>query len=129
MRLGRLSRGRAARRDDGRWGACKRVSPSRSLGVSTRQSTDILAVEDPEIRKAAKLIREQACLGITVVDVLREVPLSRRVFESRFRKATGQTPHEAILSQRLKRVDQYCATATYRWKSSHPRRALSIRST
>ncbi len=76
------------------------------LGISTRQSTDILAVEDPDIRRAAKLIREQACMGITVADVLREVPLSRRVFESRFRNATGQTPHEAILSQRLKRVSQ-----------------------
>jgi LacI family transcriptional regulator len=76
------------------------------LGISTRQSTDIFAVEDPEIRRAAKLIREQACTGITVIDVLREVSLSRRVFESRFRKATGQTPHEAILSQRLKRVEQ-----------------------
>lgn len=76
------------------------------LGISTRQSTDIFAVEDPEIRRAAKLIREQACAGITVIDVLREISLSRRVFESRFRKATGQTPHEAILSQRLKRVEQ-----------------------
>lgn len=76
------------------------------LGISTRQSTDIFAVEDPEIRRAAKLIREQACTGITVIDVLGEVSLSRRVFESRFRNATGQTPHEAILSQRLKRVEQ-----------------------
>ncbi len=76
------------------------------LGISTRQSTDIFAVEDPEIRRAAKLIREQACTGITVVDVLREIALSRRVFESRFRRATGQTPHEAILTQRLKRVEQ-----------------------
>jgi LacI family transcriptional regulator len=76
------------------------------LGISTRQSTDIFAVEDPEIRRAAKLIREQACTGITVLDVLGEVSLSRRVFESRFRNATGQTPHEAILAQRLKRVEQ-----------------------
>ncbi len=76
------------------------------LGISTRQSTDIFAVEDPDIRLAAKLIRERACSGITVVDVLREISLSRRVFESRFRNATGQTPHEAILAQKLKRVEQ-----------------------
>ena len=76
------------------------------LGISTRQSTDIFAVEDPVIRQAAKMIREQACSGITVIDVLREVSMSRRVFESRFHKATGQTPHEALLSQRLKRVEQ-----------------------
>lgn len=76
------------------------------LGISTRQSTDIFAVEDPHIRLAAKMIREQACNGITVIDLLKHVPLSRRVFESRFCKATGQSPHEAILSQKLKRVEQ-----------------------
>lgn len=76
------------------------------LGVATRQSTDILAVSDPDIRKAARFIRDNACSGITVLDVLREVPLSRRVFENRFQKATGKTPHDAILAQRLKRVEE-----------------------
>ncbi len=76
------------------------------LGVATRQSTDIFAVDDEYIRRSAKFIREHACSGITVVDILREIPLSRRVFENRFHKATGQTPHEAILAQRLRRVEQ-----------------------
>ena len=76
------------------------------LGISTRQSTDIFAVDDPHIRLAAKLIREQACNGITVIDLLKHLPLSRRVLESRFRNATSQTPHEAILLQKLKRVEQ-----------------------
>jgi LacI family transcriptional regulator len=78
----------------------------RPLGIETRQSTDIYAVSDEDIRAAAKFIRDHACNGITVVDILREIPLSRRVFESRFQKATGKTPHEAILSQRLRRVEQ-----------------------
>ncbi len=76
------------------------------LGIATRQSTDIYAVNDEDICLAAKFIRDHACAGITVVDILREIPLSRRVFESRFHKATGKTPHEAILSQRLRRVEQ-----------------------
>lgn len=76
------------------------------LGIETRQSTDIFAVDDEEVRQAAKFIREHACSGITVADVLREIPLSRRILESRFRKATGQTPHNAIINQRLRRVEQ-----------------------
>jgi LacI family transcriptional regulator len=76
------------------------------LGIATRQSTDIFAVEDEDIRRTAKFIRDHACSGITVLDLLREIPLSRRVLESRFRKATGQTPHEAILAQRLRRVEE-----------------------
>ncbi len=87
-----------------------RVNPDASLlpplGIATRQSTDIFAVEDEDIRRAAKFIREHACSGITVLDVLKEIPLSRRVLESRFRKATGRTPHDAILSHRMRRVEQ-----------------------
>ncbi len=80
---------------------------ARQIGISTRQSTAIFAVEDPEIRHAANLIREQACAGITVIDVLRGISWSRRVFESRFRNATGQTPREAILSRCLKWVERW----------------------
>ncbi len=76
------------------------------LGIATRQSTDSFAVQDEDIRKAAKFIRDNALRGITVADVLNEVPLSRRILERRFKVATGQTPHDAIVSQRLRRVEQ-----------------------
>jgi LacI family transcriptional regulator len=76
------------------------------LGIATRQSTDSFAVDDADIRKAAKFIRDNALRGITVVDVLKVIPLSRRILERRFKEATGQTPHDAIVSQRLRRVEQ-----------------------
>ncbi len=82
------------------------VSLLPPLGLATRQSTDSFAVDDVEIRKAAKFIRDNALKGITVADVLKEIPLSRRILECRFKDATGQTPHEAIVSQRLRRVEQ-----------------------
>lgn len=73
------------------------------LGVSTRQSTDILAIDDAEVAKAVHYIRRHAFEGITVEDILREVPLSRRALEHRFRRRLGRTPKEEI--QRL-RLDQ-----------------------
>jgi LacI family transcriptional regulator len=73
------------------------------LGVSTRQSTDILAIDDPDVAKAIHYIRRHAFEGITVEDVLREAPLSRRALEHRFRRRLGRTPKEEI--QRL-RFDQ-----------------------
>ena len=76
------------------------------LGVHARQSTDILAVEDKEVAAALRFIREHACDGITVEDVLRAVPLSRRVLERRFRRVARRTPHEEILRLRLERVKQ-----------------------
>lgn len=79
------------------------------LGVSTRQSTDILALEDRDVAAAVRFIREHACDGIQVGDVLRHVPLSRRVLESRFVKQVGRTPHEEILRIKLDRVKRLLA--------------------
>lgn len=76
------------------------------LGVHTRQSTDVLAIHDPEISLAVRLIRDRACQGISVDDVLRHVPLSRRVFENRFRAILGRTPHAEILRLRIDRARQ-----------------------
>src|SRR5439155_12997528 len=45
------------------------------LGVRCRQSTDLLAIEDPEVAKAVRFIREHACEGIRVDDVLDQVAL------------------------------------------------------
>jgi LacI family transcriptional regulator len=76
------------------------------LGVAARQSTDVLAVDDREVAHAVQFIREHACEGIKVRDVLLAVPLSRRVLEQRFQRLLGRTPREEILHVRLGRVKQ-----------------------
>ncbi|QDV10316.1 Xylose operon regulatory protein [Rosistilla oblonga] len=76
------------------------------LGIQTRQSTDILATDDPDVAAAVRFIREHACDGIKVVDVLNEVPVSRRVLEKRFVKILGRSPHEEITRLRIDRVKQ-----------------------
>jgi LacI family transcriptional regulator len=74
------------------------------LGVSTRQSTDVLAIADPYVAKALHFIRRNALEGIHVGSVLREVPLSRRALEHRFRKLLGRTPKAEIQRLRIERV-------------------------
>ena len=90
--------------------AGKRVAPTARLiaplGIAERQSTDVLAVDDREVARAVQHIREHACEGINVSDVLRAVPLSRRVLEQRFQRLLGCTPREEILHVRLSRVKQ-----------------------
>ena len=76
------------------------------LGVVTRRSTDVLALGDADVSAAVRFIREHACDGIAVKDVLEQVPLSRRVLEGRFRKLLGRTPHDEIARIRLERVRQ-----------------------
>jgi LacI family transcriptional regulator len=80
--------------------------PIPPLGVTTRRSSDMLAVEDSNLAAAVRFIRENACLGITVEDVVGRVPMSRRVLESRFEKVLGHSPHSEILRVRLDRVKQ-----------------------
>ncbi|NNE01208.1 MAG: DNA-binding transcriptional regulator [Pirellulaceae bacterium] len=80
------------------------------LGVQTRQSTDILAIDDDDVATAVRFIRENALTGINVSDVLRHTPLSRRVLESRFRKILGRTPHEEIARLRIERIKQLLTT-------------------
>ncbi|MEZ6087528.1 MAG: substrate-binding domain-containing protein [Pirellulaceae bacterium] len=75
-------------------------------GIQTRQSTDVLAITDPDVAIALRFIRENALAGINVSDVVRQVPLSRRILESRFRKAIGRSPHDEITRLRLDRVKE-----------------------
>jgi LacI family transcriptional regulator len=80
------------------------------LGLVTRQSTDVLAIEDRHVVNAVRFIRERACDGINVSDVLKAVPQSRRLLESRFKKLIGRTPHEEIMRVQLNRVRELLAS-------------------
>jgi LacI family transcriptional regulator len=82
------------------------ISP---LGVATRMSTDVLAVEDTAFALAKRFIHEHACHGITVDDVLQGVPLSRMTLERRFRKYLGHSPHAEIRAVQLGRAKQLLA--------------------
>ncbi len=81
----------------------------RPLGIATRQSTDVLAIPDPDVAAALRLIREHACDGINVEDLLRKVLLSRRVFEERFGRVVGRTPHQEIMRVKLARARRLLA--------------------
>jgi LacI family transcriptional regulator len=76
------------------------------IGVATRQSTDTLAIEDRAIAGAVRFIREHAFEQINVEQVLKHIPMSRRLFESRFKKLLGHTPHEEIIRVRMNRVKE-----------------------
>ncbi len=74
------------------------------IGIAERQSTDAYALDDPDIVTAMRFIREHACDGITVADVLRVVPLSRRKLEQRFLKLVRRTPYAEISRIRMERA-------------------------
>ena len=75
------------------------------LGVVTRQSSDTIAVEDKALALALRFMREHACDGITVEDVLAAVPMSRSTLERRMRAIVGRSPKHEILRVQLGRVE------------------------
>lgn len=76
------------------------------LGVATRLSTDALMIDDPRIAAAVRFIRQNACRGITVRDVLEHVPLSRTALERRFRRDLGRSPQAEIRGVQLRRAKE-----------------------
>lgn len=77
------------------------VSPLRVL---TRESTDLLALEDEELARAVRLIRQQGCGPLRVAEVAARLGLSRRVLETRFRQTLHRSPKEEILRVRMERA-------------------------
>jgi LacI family transcriptional regulator len=75
-------------------------------GLSARRSTDTLSTDDPLVVTALRLIREHACEGIKVADVVRAVKRTRRVVEARFLKRMGHSLHEAIARAQFRRVEE-----------------------
>lgn len=75
------------------------------IGVVTRKSSDITAIDDPDLMAALAFIREHASEPIDVSAVVEAVPLSRRVLERRFQKHLHRSALEEI--QRVK-IDRAC---------------------
>lgn len=74
------------------------------LGVVTRQSSDLIAVEEPHVAAALRFIRAHATEPIRVHDVARAVPIARRTLEERFRARLGRS-----LLDEIHRVHLECA--------------------
>jgi LacI family transcriptional regulator, galactose operon repressor len=84
----------------------KKVVVLPPVGVVVRQSSDLMAVPDPQVSAALRFIREQADRPLHVQDVLREVPMARRALERRFRKWLQRSISEEIRRIHLERSRQ-----------------------
>jgi LacI family transcriptional regulator len=81
----------------------RRIDP---LSVVMRQSTDILAINDKVVASALNFIREHACRGITVDQMLRQVFASRSVLEKKFRAHLGRSPQAEIRRVQVAKISQ-----------------------
>jgi len=75
-------------------------------GIAVRRSTEVLAIDDPQIATALRIIREHACTGLDVPQLLKSVPLSRSSLERRFAQLLGRSPNAEIMRVKLERARQ-----------------------
>ena len=87
-----------------------RLQTVQPLRVAVRQSTDVVAIDDPHVAAALSLIRENACRGMTVDQVTKAADVSRSTLERQFRRLLGRTPQQEIRHVQIRRVKELLAT-------------------
>jgi LacI family transcriptional regulator len=82
-------------------------------GVVVRQSTNVIPVADSRVAAAMHFIRQHACDGIVVDDVLRHVRVSRSTLERRFADAFDRSPRAEIHRIQIQRVKELLKTTDF----------------
>ena len=108
------------------------VAEAAAQPVVVRRSTDYVAIDDLEIAKALKFIREHAGSMIQVSDVVRATTLSRRTLHNRFTKAVGHSIGKEIHRRRAEFIAGLLIETTQSigqiaWKLGYPSDAHLVR--
>lgn len=78
-----------------------RMPPER---VVCRQSTDVLAIEDPDVARAIRYIREHAANGLRIEQLAEATGICRRTLQQRFQRCLQRTPKHEILRVQMERA-------------------------
>ncbi len=76
----------------------------KPLGVVARQSTNIYAVDDLDIRNALHYIRENLSSPLTTAEIVDAITSQRRTLERKFKTILGRTINEEIRRVRVERA-------------------------
>jgi LacI family transcriptional regulator len=81
-------------------------------GVVQRRSTDFFAVDDQLVLKALRIIKSQLSERLTTSHLAKELSVSRRLLNTRFRNAIGHSPGEEIRKARLRKAKSLLSHGT-----------------
>lgn len=73
----------------------------RPVAVVGRGSTGFMATKDPIVSSALRYIYQNRARKMLVSDVIKQVPVSRRLLEQRFKDATGASIYTVISNLRM----------------------------
>ncbi|MDD5011834.1 MAG: DNA-binding transcriptional regulator [Phycisphaerae bacterium] len=75
-------------------GQCVEIQPTH---VETRGSTDVFAIDDPEIVQAMRYIKQNSNKPLQVNEIANHVCISKRSLQLKFHKTMGRSIHEEII--------------------------------
>ncbi len=85
-------------------------------GIVHRQSTEVVASDDPAVIQAVRMIRSRACDQLKVADVTRLVGLSRVTIEKRIKAALGCSIHEEVRRIQVEKAKELLADRSLSFK-------------
>jgi LacI family transcriptional regulator len=75
-------------------------------GIVIRRSSDEFVINDTLVASAARLIREEAAIGLNVEQLCRRLNVSRTTLDRRMKAALKRTPKEEISRVRFREVER-----------------------
>jgi LacI family transcriptional regulator len=88
------------------------IITARATHVVARKSTDVIFLEDAQVVRALRYIRNHARHAIRVTEVATAAGLSRRVLEKRFRNLVGRSVLGEIRRVRVEQISRLLAETT-----------------
>ena len=73
--------------------------------IITRQSSDILAIQDPVVAQSVNYVRKHIREPIQIEDVLEHVAISRRSLYDKFKQIMGISVHQYIKKKRIEHIE------------------------
>ena len=83
-------------------------------GISRRLSSEATAIDDREVAAAMRLIRDHACEGVTVQEIVTRLNVSRSTLERRFHAVFGRSPAMEIERVRMSRAKMLLMGTRYK---------------
>jgi LacI family transcriptional regulator len=79
-------------------------------GIVPRRSSDVLAIPDRDVVEAVRCVRDRACQGFTVENLVGHTAVSRSTLDRWFGKHLGHSVSDEITRVRIDRVKELLAT-------------------
>lgn len=85
---------------------CSNEIYSGPLCIVSRQSTNSLAITDPQVHEALLYLRDHFARGVSIAELAHHVGISQSTLQRRFLQALGRSPRAELIRLQIGRVEE-----------------------